>query len=128
MGSQYHLEVGGEDFYLDLLFYHLKLRCYVIVELKIGEFRPEYVGKMNFYLSAADDLLRHEQDAPSIGLLLCRTQNRVIAEYALCGVNKPLGVSTYQLAESLPAELEGSLPSIEALEQELATLTTTEDA
>lgn len=128
MGSQYHLEVGGEDFYLDLLFYHLKLRCYVIVELKIGEFRPEYVGKMNFYLSAADDLLRHEQDAPSIGLLLCRTQNKVIAEYALRGVDKPLGVSTYQLAESLPAELEGSLPSIEALEQELATLTTTEDA
>lgn len=128
MGNQYHLEVGGEDFYLDLLFYHLKLRCYVIVELKIGEFRPEYVGKMNFYLSAADDLLRHEQDAPSIGLLLCRTQNKVIAEYALRGVDKPLGVSTYQLAESLPAELEGSLPSIEALEQELATLTTTEDA
>lgn len=128
VGSQYHLEVGGEDFYLDLLFYHLKLRCYVIVELKIGEFRPEYVGKMNFYLSAADDLLRHEQDAPSIGLLLCRTQNKVIAEYALRGVDKPLGVSTYQLAESLPAELEGSLPSIEALEQELATLTTTEDA
>jgi len=128
VGNQYHLEVGGEDFYLDLLFYHLKLRCYVIVELKIGEFRPEYVGKMNFYLSAADDLLRHEQDAPSIGLLLCRTQNKVIAEYALRGVDKPLGVSTYQLAESLPAELEGSLPSIEALEQELATLTTTEDA
>ncbi|MVN87617.1 DUF1016 family protein [Deinococcus sp. HMF7620] len=128
VGNQYHLEVGGEDFYLDLLFYHLKLRCYVIVELKIGEFRPEYVGKMNFYLSAADDLLRHEQDAPSIGLLLCRTQNKVIAEYALRGVDKPLGVSTYQLAESLPAELEGSLPSIEALEQELATLTPQEDA
>ncbi|MBZ9752706.1 PDDEXK nuclease domain-containing protein [Deinococcus sp. HMF7604] len=128
VGNQYHLEVGGEDFYLDLLFYHLKLRCYVIVELKIGEFRPEYVGKMNFYLSAADDLLRHEQDAPSIGLLLCRTQNKVIAEYALRGVDKPLGVSTYQLAESLPAELEGSLPSIEALEQELATLTPHEDA
>ena len=119
VGSQYHLEVGGEDFYLDLLFYHLKLRCYVVVELKIGEFKPEYVGKMNFYLSAADDLLRHEQDGPSIGLLLCRTQNRVIAEYALRGVDKPLGVSTYQLAESLPAELKGSLPSVQELEQEM---------
>ena len=122
VGSQYHLEVGGEDFYLDLLFYHLKLRCYVVVELKIGEFRPEYVGKMNFYLSAADDLLRHEQDGPSIGLLLCRTQNKVIAEYALRGVEKPLGVSTYELAESLPAELRGSLPSVEELEKEMEKL------
>ena len=122
VGSQYHLEVGGEDFYLDLLFYHLKLRCYVVVELKIGEFRPEYVGKMNFYLSAADDLLRHEQDGPSIGLLLCRTQNKVIAEYALRGVDKPLGVSTYELAESLPAELRGSLPSVEELEKEMEKL------
>lgn len=119
VGSQYHLEVGGEDFYLDLLFYHLKLRCYVVVELKIGEFRPEYVGKMNFYLSAADDLLRHEQDGPSIGLLLCRTQNKVIAEYALRGVDKPLGVSTYELAGSLPAELQGNLPSVEELEKEM---------
>ncbi|QLG12876.1 DUF1016 domain-containing protein (plasmid) [Deinococcus sp. D7000] len=118
VGSQYHLEVGGEDFYLDLLFYHLKLRCYVVIDLKIGEFRPEYVGKMNFYLSAADDLLRHADDAPSIGLLLCRTQNRVIAEYALRDVNKPLGVSTYELAEALPPELKGQLPSVEELERE----------
>ncbi|CAM3516893.1 DUF1016 domain-containing protein [Deinococcus saxicola] len=118
VGSQYHLEVGGEDFYLDLLFYHLKLRCYVVIDLKIGEFRPEYVGKMNFYLSAADDLLRHPDDAPSIGLLLCHTQNRVIAEYALRDVNKPLGVSTYELAEALPPELRGQLPSVEELEQE----------
>lgn len=122
VGSQYHLEVGGEDFYLDLLFYHLKLRCYVVVELKIGEFKPEFVGKMNFYLSAADDLLRHEQDAPTIGLLLCRTQNKVIAEYALRGVDKPLGVSTYELAESLPPELKGQLPSIEDLEEEIGKL------
>lgn len=127
VGSQYHLEVGGEDFYLDLLFYHLKLRCYVVVELKIGEFKPEYVGKMNFYLSAVDDLLRHEQDGPSIGLLLCRTQNKVIAEYALRGVDKPLGVSTYQLAGSLPADLKGQLPSIEALEAELAGMEGEED-
>ncbi|GGM51979.1 hypothetical protein GCM10008956_30050 [Deinococcus arenae] len=119
VGSQYHLEVGGEDFYLDLLFYHLKLRCYVVIDLKIGEFKPEYVGKMNFYLSAADDLLRHEQDAPTIGLLLCRTKNKVIAEYALRDMDKPLGVSTYQLSESLPVHLQGQLPSIEALEQEV---------
>lgn len=128
VGSQYHLEVGGEDYYLDLLFYHLKLRCYVIVELKIGEFKPEYVGKMNFYLNVADDLLRHEADAPSIGLLLCRTQNKVIAEYALRGVEKPLGVSTYELAESLPAELTGSLPSVEELEQEMEKLGGGKDA
>lgn len=119
VGSQYHLDVGGEDFYLDLLFYHLKLRCYVVIDLKVGEFRPEYVGKMNFYLSAADDLLRHEHDSPSIGLLLCRTQNRVIAEYALRDVTKPLGISTYQLAEALPPELKGQLPSVEELEREL---------
>lgn len=119
IGSQHHLEVGGEDFYLDLLFYHVKLRCYVVIDLKIGDFRPEYVGKMNFYLAAADDLLRHPDDAPSIGLLLCRSQNKVIAEYALRGVDRPLGVSSYQLAEALPLELEGQLPSVEALEAEL---------
>ncbi|MDK2014624.1 MULTISPECIES: PDDEXK nuclease domain-containing protein [unclassified Deinococcus] len=119
VGGQYHLEVGGEDFYLDLLFYHLKLRCYVVIDLKIGEFKPEYVGKMNFYLSAADDLLRHEQDAPTIGLLLCRTKNKVIAEYALRDMDKPLGVSTYQLAESLPDRLIGQLPSAAELEWEL---------
>ncbi|WP_216322754.1 PDDEXK nuclease domain-containing protein [Deinococcus aestuarii] len=119
VGSQVHLEVGGEDFYLDLLFYHLRLRCYIVIDLKIGEFKPEYVGKMNFYLSAADDLLRHPSDAPSIGLLLCRTQNKVIAEYALRGVDRPLGVSTYELAEALPQELRGQLPSVEELEREL---------
>lgn len=122
LGSQYHLVVGGEDFYLDLLFYHVKLRCYVIIDLKIGEFKPEYVGKMNFYLAAADDLLRHEQDAPSIGLVLCRTKNKVIAEYALQGFDHPLGISTYQLAEGLPEQLKGQLPSIEMLEAELADL------
>ncbi|UQN10765.1 YhcG family protein [Deinococcus sp. QL22] len=122
VGSQVHLEVGGEDFYLDLLFYHLKLRCYVVIDLKIGEFKPEYVGKMNFYLSAADDLLRHPQDAPSIGLLLCKTQNKVIAEYALRGVEKPLGIASYQLAEALPDYLEGQLPSVEELEAELSRL------
>lgn len=128
VGSQVHLEVGGEDFYLDLLFYHLNLRCYVVIDLKMREFKPEYVGKMNFYLNVVDDQMRHEQDAPTIGLLLCRTQNKVIAEYALRGVDKPLGVSAYQLAESLPAELKGQLPSVQELEAELATLTPGGDA
>lgn len=122
VGSQYHLDVGGEDFYLDLLFYHLKLRCYVVIDLKMGALKPEFVGKMNFYLNVVDDLLRHPQDAPSIGLLLCRTQNKVVAEYALRGVDKPLGVSTYQLAEALPKELQGQLPSIQELEAELQKL------
>jgi predicted nuclease of restriction endonuclease-like (RecB) superfamily len=122
VGSQVHLEVGGEDFYLDLLFYHLHLRCYVVIDLKIGDFKPEYVGKMNFYLSAVDDLKRHPQDAPSIGLLLCKTQNKVIAEYALRGVNKPLGIASYQLAEALPNDWAGQLPSVEQLEQELEKL------
>lgn len=120
MGSQVHLEVEDQDYYLDLLFYHVKLRCYVIIDLKMGAFKPEYAGKMNFYLSAADDLLRHPQDGPSIGLILCKTKGKITAEYALRDVNKPLGISTYQLAEGLPADLKGQLPSIEALEEELA--------
>ena len=94
----------------------------MVIDLKIGEFRPEYVGKMNFYLSATDDLLRHPSDALSIGLLLCRTQNKVIAEYALRGVERPLGISSYALAEALPQELRGQLPSVEELERELAGL------
>jgi len=119
VGSQYHLEVGGEDFYLDLLFYQLRLRCYVVIELKIGEFRPEDTGKMNFYLSAVDDILRHPEDRPSIGLILCKSQNGVIAEYALRDVSKPMGVATYRMTTALPAELQESLPSIEELEKEL---------
>lgn len=120
VGQQVHLEVAGEDFYLDLLFYHLRLRCYVVIDLKYGAFKPEFAGKMNFYLSAVDDLLRHEQDAPSIGLILCRTQNRMIAEYALRDLNKPVGVSTYDLGQALPDELSGVLPTVEELEAELA--------
>jgi predicted nuclease of restriction endonuclease-like (RecB) superfamily len=121
VGRQYRLEVGGEDFFIDLLFYHLKLRCYVVLELKAGTFKPEYAGKMNFYLSAVDDLLRHPDDEPSIGIILCRSKNEVIAEYALRDVRKPVGVSSYvtKLVESLPAKLKGSLPSPEALEAEL---------
>lgn len=120
VGSQQHLEVGGQDFYLDLLFYHLRLRCFVVIDLKISEFQPEFVGKMNFYLSAVDDLLKHPNDQPSIGIILCKTRNNVIVEYALRDTNKPMGVSTYQLTESLPKQLKGSLPTIEELEAELS--------
>lgn len=119
VGSQYHLEVGGQDFYLDLLFYHFRLRCFVVFDLKIGEFQPEYAGKMNFYLSALDERLRGVQDQPSIGVILCRTKNRIIVEYALRDLSKPIGVSAYQLTQSLPDSLKGSLPTIEDLEAEL---------
>jgi hypothetical protein len=119
VGNQYHLKVGDQDFYIDLLFYHLNLRCYVVIDLKISEFQPEYVGKMNFYLSAVDDILMHPEDEPSIGIVLCKGKNRVIAEYALRGINKPLGVAEYKLSKALPEDLKGSLPSIEELEAEL---------
>lgn len=119
VGSQYHLEVGGEDFYLDLLFYHLRLRCFVVIELKVGEFKPEYAGKMNFYLSAVDDLLRHKDDQPSIGIILCKAKNKVIVEYALRDARKPIGVSGYKLTETLPKSLKKELPSIEELETSL---------
>ena len=120
VGSQYHLEIGGQDFYLDLLFYHFRLRCFVVVDLKIGAFQPEDAGKMNFYLSATDDLLASAQDQPSIGLILCREKNRVIVEYALRDLSKPIGVSAYQLTRALPEGLRGSLPTIEDLEAELS--------
>jgi predicted nuclease of restriction endonuclease-like (RecB) superfamily len=120
VGSQVHLEVGGEDFYLDLLFYHLKLRCFVAIDLKMGAFAPEYAGKMNFYLSALDDLMRHLDDAPSLGLILCREKNRIIAEYALRDLDKPIGISGYELAAALPEPLQSSLPTVEELEAELA--------
>jgi len=112
VGQQCHLEVDGEDFYLDLLFYHLRLRCYIVFDLKVGPFKPEYVGKMNFYLSVVDDQLRHPDDKPSIGIILCKTRSRVIAEYALRGLAKPVGISRYvtKLVETLPVELKGSLP------------------
>jgi predicted nuclease of restriction endonuclease-like (RecB) superfamily len=119
VGSQYKLEVGGDEFFLDLLFYHLKLRCYVAIELKIGDFKPEYAGKMNFYLSAMDDLLRHPDDQPSIGLILCKGKNQIMAEYALRDLNKPIGISNYELAQALPEDLKPSLPTIEEIEAEL---------
>jgi predicted nuclease of restriction endonuclease-like (RecB) superfamily len=120
VGSQYHLEVGGQDYYLDLLFYHLRLRCFVVIDLKVEAFRPEFAGKMNFYLSAADDLLRHPQDQPSIGLILCREKNGVIVEYSLRDTSKPMGVAAYELRrDTLPAGLRDSLPSAAAIEAEL---------
>jgi len=119
VGRQHHLEVGEQDFYIDLLFYHLRLRCFVVIELKRGAFKPEYAGKMNFYCSVVDDVLRHAHDAPTIGLILCQQQNEVIAEYALRGVDKPIGVSTFELTRALPAELASKLPSIEQIEREL---------
>ena len=118
-GRQYHLEVGGEDFYIDLLFYHYKLRCFVVIELKTGKFVPEYASKLNFYLNVVDDTLKHEADQPSIGIIICKERNKIVAEYALRGINKPIGVSEYQLTETLPAALKGKLPTIEQIEEEL---------
>jgi len=120
VGRQVHIEVGGDDFFIDLLFYHLKLRCYVVVELKAGAFKPEHTGQLSFYLSAVDSQMKAEQDSPTIGLLLCKTQNRVVAEYALRDSNKPIGVAEYQLVEALPADLQTGLPSIEQIERELS--------
>jgi len=122
VGRQVHLEVGDQDFFIDLLFYHLKLRCYVVIELKAVAFKPEHAGKLNFYLSAVDDLLRHKDDQPTIGLLICKTRDNVVAEYALRGMTQPIGISEYQtqLTESLPPALKGSLPEIKDLEDELA--------
>lgn len=123
VGRQVAIEVGGEDFYLDLLFYHLRLRCYVVVDLKMKSFEPEFAGKMNFYLSAVDDQMRHPDDKPTIGLLLCKdSKNRLKIEYALRDVQKPIGVAEWQtrLVESLPKKLRGSLPTVAELEKELS--------
>ncbi len=119
VGRQYHLEVSDKDFYLDLLFYHLKLRCFIVVELKKGDFKPEYAGKMNFYCSVVDDLLRHENDQPTIGLILCQTKDRILAEYALRDIHKPIGISDYELTRALPEKLKSSLPTVEEIEAEL---------
>jgi predicted nuclease of restriction endonuclease-like (RecB) superfamily len=119
VGSQYPLQVGGEEFRIYLLFYHLKLRAFIIIDLKMESFKPEFSGKMNFYLSAVDDLLRQPSDQPSIGMILCKSKNKIVAEYALRDLRKPMGVSEYRLTESLPKQLKGSLPSIEDLEAQL---------
>lgn len=113
VGTQYALEVDGQDFFLDLLFYHLRLRCYVVVELKVADFQPEHAGKMSFYLSAVDNLLRHPDDQPTIGLILCKTKSRMVAEYTLQGQQKPIGVASYR---TMPAHLRGTLPSPREIE------------
>jgi len=120
VGRQVPLEVGGDDFFIDLLFYHLKLHCYVVIELKADKFKPEHLGQLGFYLTAVDAQMKGEHDAPTIGLLLCRSKNKVVAEYALRDSTKPMGIAEYQLMASLPAELQTTLPSIEQIEQELA--------
>lgn len=120
VGRQVPIEVGGEDFFIDLLFYHLKLRCFVVVELKAGAFKPEHAGQLSFYLSAVDAQMKVAHDSPTIGLLLCKSKNKVVAEYALRDSSKPIGIAEYQLIEALPAELQTSLPSIEAIEQALS--------
>ena len=120
VGRQYRLEVSDREFYLDLLFYHLELRCFIVIDLKKGDFKPEYAGKMNFYCSAVDDLLRKPHDTPTIGLILCQTKDRILAEYSLRDIHKPIGLADYELTQALPANLASSLPSIESIEAELS--------
>lgn len=119
MGRQVPLQVGEREFFLDLLFYHARLHCYVVIELKTVDFEPEFAGKLNFYLKAVDAQLKGEHDAPTIGLLLCKSKDRLVAEYALSDIHKPLGLASYQLSHELPQALRDKLPSIEALEMEL---------
>ena len=119
LGNQYHLNVGGDDFYIDLLFYNLNLRCYVVIELKTGDFKPEYVGQLNFYLSAVDGILKKEEDHPSIGLLLCKSKNNLVAEYSLKDVSKPIGVSEYEITGHLPEDLGKQLPSVEDIRKRI---------
>jgi predicted nuclease of restriction endonuclease-like (RecB) superfamily len=122
VGSQYHLEIGGQDFFLDLLFYHLRLRCYIVIDLKIEEFKPEFAGKMNFYLTAVDDLLRRSENQASLGLILCKERNKLVVEYALRDMSKPMGVAEYRLTQALPERLKSELPTNEDLAAELPLL------
>lgn len=122
VGQQYHLEIAESDYYLDLLFYHIRLKCYVVIELKNTKFIPEYAGKLNFYLSAVDTLLKQDDDKPTIGILLCRDKNNIEAEFALRDINKPMGVSEFSLIEALPDDLRSSLPTVEEIENELNNL------
>ena len=119
LGNQYHLNVGGDDFYIDLLFYNLNLRSYVVIELKTGDFKPEYAGQLNFYLSAVDGILKKDTDNPSIGLLLCKSKNNLVAEYSLKDMSKPIGISEYKITNNLPEELEKQLPSIEDIQKRI---------
>ncbi len=120
VGRQVLLDVGGDEFFIDLLFYHLKLRCYVVIELKGGKFQPEHLGQLGFYLTAVDRQVKSEHDNPTIGLLLCKSKNKIVAEYALSDKSQPMGIAEYKLVDFLPAELQSSLPSIEQIEQALA--------
>ena len=120
VGRQFRLEVAGDEFFIDLLFYHTRLKCYVVVELKATAFKPEHAGQLNFYLAAVDAQIKAQDDKPTIGLLLCKQQNRLVAEYALSGIDKPIGIAEYQLLRDLPESLGGSLPSIAEIEAELA--------
>lgn len=119
VGNQYHLEVGDQDYYIDLLFYHLHLRRFVVIELKAGEFKPEYAGKLNFYLSAVDDMVRHGQDEQTIGLILCKSKNKITVEYALRDIHKPLGVAAYKLLRELPDALQDELPNADEIARKL---------
>jgi predicted nuclease of restriction endonuclease-like (RecB) superfamily len=120
VGRQYKVEVGDEDFYIDLLFYHLRLRAFVVIDLKKGKFNPEYAGKLNFYCNVVNDRLKHPTDQPTIGLILCQEHSRLLAEYSFAGIDKPIGVSTYQLTRALPKNLRSALPTVEEIEAELA--------
>lgn len=120
MGRQFKLQVGERDFYIDLLFYHAKLHCYVVIELKTGDFEPEHAGKLNFYIKAVDEQLKREHYEPTIGILLCKTKDKLVAEYALSDINKPIGVSEYQLTQILPDNLKSSLPTIQEIESEFS--------
>lgn len=120
VGRQYRLEVGDEDFYIDLLFYHLSLRAFVVIDLKKGKFKPEYAGKLNFYCNVVNERLKRPTDAPTIGLILCQTRDQLLAEYSFAGIDKPIGISTYELTRALPARLQSVLPTVEEIEAELA--------
>lgn len=119
VGRQYVIQVGENNYAIDLLFYHLELRCYIVLELKSGKFKPEYAGKLNFYLSAIDSQLKHPQDKPSIGLILCKHKDKIEAEYSLRDIQKPIGISEYQLTQALPKNYESKLPTVAQIELEL---------
>ena len=122
VGRQYRLEVDGEDFYIDLLFYHLRLRAFVVIDLKKGRFKPEFAGKLNFYCNVVNEQLKHAADAPTIGLILCQSKGLTLAEYSFAGFDKPIGIATYELTRSLPASVQSALPTVEEIEAELQRL------
>jgi len=119
VGRQVPLEIDGQNFYIDLLFYHIRLQCYVVIELKAVEFKAEYAGKMNLYLSAVDDLIKSENENPTIGLLLCKSKSKIVAEYALRGTTQPIGIAEYELSRAIPEDLKSNLPTVESIEEEL---------